>query len=644
MLLVVGLVVVVGGCAPDSEQGPERSLGAGFRFSLYGPDRDPGPEYWARVGQEMAARFEGATPETVWIVARLDGQGTRLNFPVDDTHPLIRGSEEDGNEAALSLFDELGFRVWLQVEPAHAPMEDLIHPVLGRYGHHRCVVGFGVDVEWYQSTETPAGKAVTDDEAAAWLEAVRSHDPEYRLFLKHWEVGKMPPTLREGLFFIDDSQILPSLDAMVAEFADWGRAFLPAPVGFQYGYPSDRPWWRQLDDPSRDIGQAILDVVPNTEGLYWVDFTVLDLFPPAVDAASVADAVADINGRRETRYDPTPRPIVGVKIYEYEQDLEALFDRWRQLGITTAFVSEQLAERSGFRDMARVTGTDLFVIFPVLYAPQDLDYDPDLFAVTATGDVARDDWVQFACPSREEFRQRRVDQAVELVRRLRPDGLSLDFIRHFVFWEMVAPDRDPTTLPDTCYCPQCLERFAATVQAAAELPVNDPVAAAAWIQAHAADRWTRFKSETISSLAWEIIRSVRAVHTRMRINLHTVPWRTGDFDGAITRIAGQDRPTLGRIADYLSPMCYSFMLHRPPEWIASVVGDVERAGNCSVLPSIQVAEHYREEESFDVSEFEANLRAALEPPSAGVVFWKWDHIAADPARAEVIRRVVRPDQ
>ncbi|MDH3308781.1 MAG: hypothetical protein OEO77_14860, partial [Acidimicrobiia bacterium] len=82
------------------------------------------------------------------------------------------------------------------------------------------------------------------------------------------------------LFFIDDSQILPSLDAMVEEFAEWGRAFAPAPVGFQYGYASDRPWWEQLEDPPADIGQRILDSVPNAKGLYWVDFTVLDVFPP----------------------------------------------------------------------------------------------------------------------------------------------------------------------------------------------------------------------------------------------------------------------------------------------------------------------------------------------------------------------------
>jgi hypothetical protein len=279
--LVVCLVVAASGCATARREAVvERPVGAGFRYSAYGPDYDPGPAYWLRVGQEMAARFPGAVGETVWIVGRLKDDGTLLNFPVDSDHPLIYGTEDDENEAVLDLFDRHGFRVWLQVEPGHAPVGELIDIVLARYKHHPSVVGFGVDVEWFESTEQPEGRQVTDREAKAWLKKIRKHDRDYRLFLKHWLIGKMPPNQREGLLFIDDSQILPSLEAMVDEFAEWGKAFAPAPVGFQYGYPSDRPWWSQLEDPPGDVGQAILDRVPNTEGLYWVDFTVIDLFPP----------------------------------------------------------------------------------------------------------------------------------------------------------------------------------------------------------------------------------------------------------------------------------------------------------------------------------------------------------------------------
>ena len=283
--MTLGLALIVG-CAsvadpPSSTPMRQQPLGAGFRWSVYGPEYDPGPEYWALVGIDMARRFEGAVPETVWIVNSKNEKGALLNFPVNARDPLITGKAQDENEAILSLFDRLGFRVWLQIEPFYANVEELIHLVMSRYSHHPSVIGLGIDVEWYRSTDPDEGQAVTDAEATAWRNAVRQHGANYKLFLKHWEQEKMPPTVREGLVFVDDSQILPSLDAMVNEFAEWGCAFAPAPVAFQFGYPSDRPWWSKLKDPPREIGNAILQRVPNTAGLYWVDFTALDAFPPA---------------------------------------------------------------------------------------------------------------------------------------------------------------------------------------------------------------------------------------------------------------------------------------------------------------------------------------------------------------------------
>jgi hypothetical protein len=124
------------------------------------------------------------------------------------------------------------------------------------------------------------GQAVTDAEAAAWVVAVRSHGAQYRLFLKHWLVEMLPPTERDGLYFIDDSQQFESLDQMAAEFVKWGQAFAPAPVGYQVGYPDDRKWWGQFTDPAGEIGLRLVEAIPNLQGLYWVDFTVLEVFPP----------------------------------------------------------------------------------------------------------------------------------------------------------------------------------------------------------------------------------------------------------------------------------------------------------------------------------------------------------------------------
>jgi len=332
--------------------------------------------------------------------------------------------------------------------------------------------------------------------------------------------------------------------------------------------------------------------------------------------------------------------IIGVKIYETERELPELFEEWQSLGVNTVFASEELTSSGGFRALAKRNDIDLFIIFPVFFAPEELAENPDLWAVTADSERAKEDWVEFACPSRSDFRNRRVKEARAIVKRLRPDGLSIDFIRHFVFWEMVGPDRDPATLPDTCYCVHCIQAFATFLGVPPLTIPPQPQRAAAWIEANAAEQWVRFRIETITSMVRELVDEVREIDPDILINLHIVPWRRDDFDGGLARVAGQDPSALSEIADYLSPMAYSFMLERPPEWVASVVEDLDRVADCPVLPSIQVAPAYREGEVFSGAEFEAALLAALEPPTAGVVFWSWDHIEADPERAVVIRGVV----
>ena len=271
----------VASCAAQPVVRTDGLRGAGIRSSTYGRPNDPGPGYWARTGVEIAAKFPGAKPEAIWIVSRLNGRGTEMSFPVPPGgDPLITGMAEDISEPVLKLFDERGYRVWLQTEPGWAPVDEAFHVMLDRYGHHPCVIGVGVDVEWHRSNNPDLGDPVTDEMAAKWLAAARSHNPSYRMFLKHFREDVMPPTLREGILFVDDSQIFESSDAMIEEFAKWGRTFAPAPVAFQYGYQTDRPWWGKMKDPVKEIGDRILAATPNAEALIWVDFSVRDVFPP----------------------------------------------------------------------------------------------------------------------------------------------------------------------------------------------------------------------------------------------------------------------------------------------------------------------------------------------------------------------------
>lgn len=294
-LLVLLLAIGLGSCAVKTAHlpPPQGALRAGLRSSPYGPQGGfPPPAYWRDAARSMAARFTGAASAMIWIVGIMEGaeEGAgnfsgrvKLSFPSPGAeYPNIVFADADANEACMDEFDRAGFRVWLQVEPADADMETLIRLVLDRYGRHPCVIGFGVDVEWHRwSRQNNEGTSVSDRQARAWSELVRSYNPAFRLFLKHWLPSKMPPEYRQGLVFISDSQEFASLTEMLDDFVAWGLAFAPAPVGYQFGYPPDGAWWRKLGDPPGEIGRAILARLPNTRDLYWVDFTMQEIWPAA---------------------------------------------------------------------------------------------------------------------------------------------------------------------------------------------------------------------------------------------------------------------------------------------------------------------------------------------------------------------------
>jgi len=270
--------------APAPGGGPAKVVYAGVRSSKYGMKPFLEPPAWERAIGAMAAYFPGSTPCAVWIVGTMakTPRFTHLEFPADGrSYPNIEFEPADRHERYLAEFDRAGIKVFLQVEPANADMGTLIDLVLGRYARHPCVVGFGVDVEWNKTADFPkTGMAVDDATAREWEAKVKSHNPAYRLFLKHWDEKWMPPAYRGDIIFVDDSQIFPDMEAMVKEYSEsWAPTFYPNLVVFQIGYNSDKPWWSKLSDPPRTIGDAIRKRVRQDMALIWVDFSLREALP-----------------------------------------------------------------------------------------------------------------------------------------------------------------------------------------------------------------------------------------------------------------------------------------------------------------------------------------------------------------------------
>ena len=263
---------------------------AGCRQSIYGIDPFPNDNEWERDIMTMASYWPGSQGTGIWIVGILslpDKVMCRLEFPAPDnqTYDNIVFENVDRHENYLDYFDTHGIQVWLQIEPAFADMADLVDLVLDRYGHHPCVIGFGVDVEWheYDGVTDKWGVPLSDTEAENWENLVKAKNENYTLFVKHFDDSYMPPNYRGDIMFVNDSQGFVNLSKMVAEFTAWASIFYPNVVGFQYGYERDAKWWNKLDNPPKDIGDTLDTAISSDMGVFWVDFTLRDVFPPLGD-------------------------------------------------------------------------------------------------------------------------------------------------------------------------------------------------------------------------------------------------------------------------------------------------------------------------------------------------------------------------
>lgn len=263
---------------------------AGVRVSSYGMVRKSSNPYafeefpdvddMVGFGETMQSLYDGSTGAYLLIVGTMSGSDTcSLAFPVSGSYDCIKGSKSDRYESYLDAMDEAGYSVWLQVEPGYADLETLVTLVMNRYGHHSCVKGFGIDVEWHEPiADTDTGTKLSDTDAQKVLAKARSYNENYTVFVKHWREDYLPSKM-EGLIYVNDSQQFSSLDEVKADFSSWAAYYAPYPVMFQIGYKADRPIWNEFDNPAKEFGEAILDACSsgNDIGIIWVDFTLCDV-------------------------------------------------------------------------------------------------------------------------------------------------------------------------------------------------------------------------------------------------------------------------------------------------------------------------------------------------------------------------------
>jgi hypothetical protein len=223
-------------------------------------------EELAQVIFNVNNRFPGSKPWSFWAVGDMSGLTPSHNALTDEQH-----------EAYLNYMDHIGVSVFLEIFPSKKAKTDVpkeIDTWLGKFKKHKSVVGFGIDLEYYEKA--------SDTNAKAWDERVKSHNPAYRLFLRHYDPGFMPPTYRGkgDLIFVDFASEA-TMEDLSKGFSAWANRFAPTACAFQIGYPADEDgmngsnalgWWK-MKDPVKDWGNMILSQISNPGqelGLIWV--------------------------------------------------------------------------------------------------------------------------------------------------------------------------------------------------------------------------------------------------------------------------------------------------------------------------------------------------------------------------------------
>ena len=319
--------------------------------------------------------------------------------------------------------------------------------------------------------------------------------------------------------------------------------------------------------------------------------------------------------------------MYGVKLYSVPKNLNATIKLWQELGFNTLFIGQDCKNDSDFLEQLQHEGFFVNLIEPVFLA--DEKTDSKLLALTKDGSPAIEGWVRFVCPTNKEYLEN-FYKRFEKDASLNVNSLSLDFIRFFQFWEIITPADSNTsleTLKETCFCPRCQEEQKAFLESGKGKDLGD---------------WRSSIINNITKNCREIMAKsgVTAQGNPKLLGLHTVPWKKSTFNGALSKILGQNLATLSEYVNFFTPMTYHHMMKTDITYIKTLVTDMETqvnkaqlaqkvSRNIPIIPSIQLKNYYREEK-ITLEENRKTIETALEAGHGNLIYFQWTDIEENP--------------
>lgn len=339
----------------------------------------------------------------------------------------------------------------------------------------------------------------------------------------------------------------------------------------------------------------------------------------------------------------TSPPILAAKIYTVPEDERQLVSFAKSLGLNTLFVGDQLANRVSFRDECRKAGLRYFLIIRTFNDPEAAAEDPTLVTVDRNGNKGQRAGDVMISPSRGDFLLAKQERIRTAINRMKPDGITLDYFRYFIYWEGVDPKTGPRDFPAFSFDHASIEDFMQGTgvrlkSVLASTPTAVPPSIIDEIWKEHRQTWYQWRTERIAKDARQFTSYLRKHFPELPIVLHAVPWSRKEFDGARQKITGQDLKLLAPYFDYISPMEYSALTHRGPGWIESLNRELlEEIPASKLLPSIEVGPDGPEFPPMSTSHYESDLKTARKA-QAGVVLYHLELLRNDPEKQAITKR------
>jgi len=184
----------------------------------------------------------------------------------------------------------------------------------------------------------------------------------------------------------------------------------------------------------------------------------------------------------------------------------------------------------------------------------DFDEHPELIPIGVDGQPIRyGRLIQGVCLSQQTFLDQIEASLRAGVRTYQPAGIWLDYLTYAGWFEEPDPD-----LQESCFCRACIADFCERTDVDASTPAE--------ILARHAGAWAAHKCARIAAFAARYAQIIRTALPGCLIGAYMCPWTPEAFDGALTRIFGQDYAQLAPAIDVFTPLIYGAKSGQTARW------------------------------------------------------------------------------